>query len=308
MDISLVVPAFNEEESINEFYTRSIIVLNSLNKNYEIIFIDDGSTDQTLDKIKSLSVKDPNIHYISLLRNSGKAVSLQKGFEMAQGEVILTMDADIQDEPEEIPKFIKKLDEGYDMVSGWKQKRNDPLEKIIPSKIFNFFLRFFSGLQLNDFNCGFKAYKNHVAKNLSIYGELHRFIPIILYFQGYKISEIPITHNERKYGKSKYGITRYFVGMMDFCTIILTVKFRTKPLHLFGGIGLIISLIGFIILLYLSCLWFFDIRSIESRPLFFLGILMFTAGIQFVTTGLLAELITQSNDKVLNSAIIKEKN
>ncbi|MEX0798535.1 MAG: glycosyltransferase family 2 protein [Bacteriovoracaceae bacterium] len=307
MDVSIIVPAFNEGDSIKELYEEIKRAMSDRVYSFEVIIIDDGSTDRSHQVIKSISEHDSNFKYLSMVKNCGKSVALNEGFKVSCGKYIVTMDADLQDDPNEIHNLISKLEDGFDVVTGWKKERKDPLEKRIPSKVFNLVLRVVSGLKINDFNCGLKIYKKDVVKHLKIYGELHRFIPMILHFKGFNVAEIPVKHRKRKYGKSKYGLHRYFVGFMDLLTIILTVKFKTRPLHLFGGVGVLIFLVGFLVLSYLSLLWFLDIRPIEARPLFFLGILSVLSGIQFVTTGLIAELITK-NDPNLEEYILKDTN
>ena len=259
-------------------------------KNYEIIFIDDGSTDGTYQEILKLRKKDSKVKIVKHRGNWGKSIALQSGFEVANGEIVITMDADLQDTPEEIPNFIKKINEGYDLVSGWKKIRHDPLSKTLPSKIGNRFASFLTGVKLHDFNCGFKAYRLNVVKNLNLYGELYKFIPIIAAKKNYKIAEIVVKHKKREFGKSKFGWERNTKGFLDLMTIFFLTGYLKKPGHFFGTLGLISFLFGFVIGLYITYLRI-TTGGIDYRlPLLFLGVLAMIVGIQLITTGLLAEL------------------
>ncbi|RMF95797.1 MAG: glycosyltransferase [Candidatus Schekmanbacteria bacterium] len=301
--ISVVIPLFNEEESINELYEKLSDVLKKLSADYEIIFIDDGSTDSSYEKLLEIFRRDKSVIVAKLRKNVGKAWALSAGFKLASGDIVFTMDADLQDEPSEIPLFLKKLNEGYDLVSGWKKRRNDPLTKVIPSRIFNWFVSFITGIKLHDFNCGFKAYRREVIDNISIYGELHRYIPVLAERLGYKTGEVVVKHNARKYGFSKYGIERFTRGFLDMLTVILLTRYRWKPLHFFGSIGLLVAAAGFItnfVLLVRHILFLiYGVKAWElrDRPLLSLGVLLIIVGIQFISIGLLAEVITVKNSK-----------
>ncbi len=294
IDISVVLPTFNEESSIIELVDRLRAVLSAREKPYEIIFVDDGSTDQTVQQIQNAREKDPSVKLIQFRRNYGKSAALAAAFKRASGRFIITMDADLQDDPNEIPNLVAKLEEGYDLVSGWKKVRRDPMTKRIPSRIFNFFTSKFSGLKLHDFNCGLKAYRNRVIKNLHVYGELHRYLPVIAHNHGFRVTEIPVNHHERKFGRSKYGAARFTRGAFDLLTISFLTKYKKRPLHLFGLWGGITTFLGFIILLYLSIQKIVYDAHLSNRPLLFLGVLLFIVGIQFFSIGLLGEMITES--------------
>ncbi|MFA5887086.1 MAG: glycosyltransferase family 2 protein [Candidatus Nanoarchaeia archaeon] len=303
--LSIVTPVFNEEQNISLFYSKVTKVLKKLRKSYEIWFIDDGSRDSTLKAIKALQKKDKHVKFITFRRNFGKAAALSAGFEHANGDIIITMDGDLQDEPEEIPKFIAKIEEGYDLVNGWKFKRKDPLSKTIPSKFFNWLTSRMIGVKLHDFNCGFKAYRKEVVKEITLYGDLHRYIPAIAFWKGYKIAELPVKHNERLYGKSKYGSKRILTGFIDLMTVKYLISYTTKPLQLFGKVGLLFILLGLISGTYLVIEWFQGI-GIGGRPLLTLSVLMTLVGIQFLSIGLLGEMITSSMEKQNKSYSIKE--
>lgn len=303
--LSIVTPVFNEEPNIPEFYSRITSAMKSLNKNYDIWFIDDGSRDGTLKEIKAIAAKDKKVKYISFRRNFGKAAALSAGFEHAEGDIIITMDGDLQDEPAEIPKFIAKIEEGYDLVNGWKFKRKDPITKTVPSKFFNWLTSKLIGLNLHDFNCGFKAYRKEVVKEITLYGDLHRYIPAIAFWKGYRIAEIPVTHNPRIHGKSKYGGKRLITGFIDLMTVKYLTSYQIKPLQLFGKLGLLFMLLGGIAGLYLVVEWFQEI-PIGTRPLLILSVLTMLIGIQFMSIGLLGEMITSSVESQHKSYSIKE--
>ena len=288
--ITIISPVLNEEQSLDELYQR---VAKVLKRDFEMIFVNDGSTDNSVQKIKDLARKDKRVRLIDLSRHLGKAKALMVGFAQAKGELIVTLDADLQDLPEEMPKLIKKINEGYDLVSGWKKQRKDFWFKVLTSRIFNFFIWFFTPLRIHDINCGFKAYKRQVIDNLNLYGDLYRFIPILAANEGFKVTEVEVKHAPRKYGESKYTLTKGFRGVLDLFTILFLTKFRNKPLHFFGTAGLLSFLAGFVISLYLTILWLQG-ESIGRRPLLILGILLLIIGIQLFTTGLLAELIVNT--------------
>ena len=289
-NISIVVPIYNEEASIQNLYQEiKEVMLNHFN-NFEIIFIDDGSTDNSFNIIDSISTNDPCVILIQLNRNYGKSDALNEGFNLAKYNYIVTLDGDLQDDPTEIVKLIDKLDKGFDCVSGWKKNRKDPLSKTIPSFFFNKFVNFFSGLKLHDLNCGIKAYKAIAIKTLNIYGGLHRYIPLLLVNKGYKITEEVVNHKPRIHGQSKYGKSRFFHGIFDFLTISFLNKYFNRPMYFFGSVGLLLNIIGITINIYLTFLWF-DGIPIGNRPLFFLGILLIVVGMQSLSIGLISELI-----------------
>jgi glycosyltransferase involved in cell wall biosynthesis len=291
--LSLVIPAYNEEESINELVERISKVCDEENYTREIIFINDGSSDKTAEVIEELSQKNGRIKLISFRRNFGKSAALAEGFYVAKGEIVITMDADLQDDPAEIPHLVAKLDEGFDLVSGWKKKRHDPLGKTLPSKFFNKTTSALSGIKLNDFNCGLKAYRKEVTKSVKVYGELHRFVPVLAFWKGFKVTEIPVLHHARKFGVSKFGARRFFSGFFDLLTVLFISKYKKKPMHLFGFLGLFFFFIGFGINGYLSFLWFSG-EAIGHRPLLLFGVMTLIVGVQFIGIGLLGEMITNS--------------
>lgn len=289
--VSIIIPLFNEEESIKPLFDRLIKIIPGIDKDHEIIFIDDGSTDASLTELKKLAKKGANIRIFSFRRNRGKAEALTLGFQMAKGEYIVTLDADLQDKPEEIEKLYKKIHEGYDIVSGWKKDRNDPRYKVLASRIFNTVVGILFGLQLHDFNCGLKVYTKDVAKHLYLYGGMHRFIPLIAHEQGFSVTEIPVQHDMRKYGKSKYGFSKLWKDLPDLFTMLFLTRFSKRPLHFFGTSGSLLVLIGIIILLYLEVIHTFYKMAVGDRPLLFVGMVCIIAGLQIAFTGLLADLI-----------------
>lgn len=292
--ISIVIPLYNEVESLPELYSKIKEVVRANRYNYEIIFVDDGSTDGSLEILKQLRQNDKNVKIISFRRNYGKSAALAVGFEHAKGDVIITMDADLQDDPHEIPNLLQKLDEGFDLVSGWKKKRYDPITKTIPSRIFNFVVSTLTGIKIHDFNCGLKAYRKTVAKDIKVYGELHRYLPVIAHWAGYKIGEVVVQHHPRKYGKTKFGVSRFLKGFLDLLTVMFTTRYFKRPLHLFGTLGLLIFILGFGITFYLSLLKIIENISLSNRPLFILGVMLTIVGVQFISIGLLGEMITKA--------------
>ncbi len=306
--ISFVVPVFDEAPTLEPLFAQIQDVMQPLKRgNFEVIFIDDGSRDDSWQKISELVRRFPSrVRAARLRRNFGKAQALSVGFHLAVGEVIITMDADLQDDPREIPQFLAKLDEGFDLVSGWKYERHDPLSKTIPSKLFNQVARWLSGIPLHDFNCGYKAYRQDVLKAIRVYGELHRYIPILADHEGFRIAEIKVHHNPRTFGKSKYGWKRYVRGFLDLLTVTATTRYLQRPGHLFGGIGVTFGLIGFSILTYLTIVWFMGHR-IGTRPLLAFGIMLSIIAVQFISLGLIAELLVRNADARLEKSLIVEK-
>lgn len=306
MDVSIVIPLFNEADSLKELTKRIIEQFQSIKKESEIVFIDDGSTDNSYEVLKSLQTEHQEIHIIQFNRNFGKSAALSEGFKMATGDIVITMDADLQDDPAEIPKLIAQIETGYDLVSGWKKKRKDPITKTIPSKLFNFFTRQLTGIKIHDFNCGLKAYRQQVIKAIPVYGELHRYLPVLAHWLGFRVGELVVTHHARKHGYSKFGLKRYFNGFFDLLTVLFITRFRQKPLHLFGFMGLASSLLGLLILTYLSVLWFQG-HGIGQRPLLFLGVLLIIVGIQFFSIGLIGEMLINTQDSKSINYTIKNK-
>lgn len=296
LNISVVITLFDEVESLEELHRQLATSLGTLGKTYELLFVDDGSRDGSLELLKKLAASDPHIRIISLRRNHGKSAALAVGFQEADGEYVVTMDADLQDNPAEIAALLKKLEDGFDLVSGWKKIRHDPLEKTLPSKFFNMVTSKVSGIKLHDFNCGLKAYRNNVVKDLFVYGELHRFLPVLAHKMGYKCTEIPVVHRARQFGHSKFGMRRYLNGLLDLLTVVFLSGFNRAPLHFFGTMGLLSGFAGFAINLYLSVLWMMG-NPIGNRPLLFLGILLMVIGVQFFSFGLIGEMLTHANER-----------
>ncbi len=295
--ISAVVPVYNEEESLEAFYKVLIPNLSKLDKKYEVIFVDDGSTDNTLKILKDFEAKNNNVRIFSFRKNRGKAEVLTSGFQAAKGDFVVTLDADLQDRPEEIGKLLEKAKEGFDLVSGWRKKRKDSKLLInFPSKLFNFISGWFWGLKLNDYNCGLKLYTKEAAKSLNLYGGMQRFIPLLLHQSGFKVTEIEVVHEKRKYGKSKYGFSKSFKEFPDMFTMLFLTKYAKRPLHFFGMVGGVVSTIGLFILLYLTILRF-EGKTIGNRPLLTFGVLLVIAGFQVLFTGFLADLILHISEK-----------
>lgn len=292
--VSVVVPLLNEEESLKPLFLELKKVLKSLPSDYEIIFVDDGSTDKSLQIIRELVKIDNKIKYLSFRKNYGKSAALQVGFKEVTGDVVITMDADLQDDPAEIPNLLAKLNEGYDLVSGWKKVRYDPFIKRQSSKFFNFVTGLMSGIKIHDFNCGLKAYRSDVISNIRVYGELHRYMPVLADWQGFRITEIPVKHHPRRYGKTKFGVSRFFKGFIDLVTVIFTTRYVKRPMHLFGFLGALAFLIGFVVNGYLTYEWLIEKTYISNRPLLFLGILLIIVGVQFFSVGLLGEIMVHN--------------
>jgi glycosyltransferase involved in cell wall biosynthesis len=289
--ISVVVPVHDEEQSLEPLYGELRASLDPLGRPWEAVFVDDGSTDGSLGALTRLHASAPNVKVVRLRRNFGKAAALAAGFRHADGDVVVTIDADLQDDPAEIPRLLAKLDEGFDLVSGWKVQRRDPLSRRIPSRIFNAVVGRVSGLRLHDLNCGLKAYRADVVRNLRVYGELHRFLPVLAHDRGYRVAELAVNHRPRGHGKSRYGVERYLRGFLDFLTVWFMGRYRHRPLHLFGGLGVAMGAIGTILLAYLTVLKLSG-EPIGHRPLLTLGVLLVVVGLQFFSLGLLSELIT----------------
>jgi len=302
MDISIVIPMLNEAESLTELTQRIDEQLKPLKKEFEIVFIDDGSTDNSYEILLQLKNSHPEIKVIQFKRNFGKSAALSEGFKTATGEIVITMDADLQDDPEEIPRLIKEIESGFDLVSGWKKQRNDPLSKTIPSKFFNIATRQLTGIKIHDFNCGLKAYRSEVIKAIPVYGELHRYLPVLAHWLGFKVGELVVKHHPRQHGYSKFGIKRFFNGFFDLLTVLFITRFRQKPLHLFGFMGLGSSMLGLFILFYLSILWF-EGQGIGQRPLFFLGVLLIIVGVQFFSIGLIGEMLINTRGNNISYTI-----
>ncbi|GMQ30441.1 glycosyltransferase family 2 protein [Algoriphagus confluentis] len=315
IQISVVVPVFNEEESLPELTQWISRVMTQHGFSYEVILINDGSTDRSWEVIQNLSKNNKFLRGLNFTRNYGKSAALDAGFRRAEGEVVITMDADLQDSPDEIPELYEMVKGGLDVVSGWKKERHDPISKTIPSKFFNGVTRWISGIQLHDFNCGLKAYRNKVVKNITIYGEMHRYIPLLAKWNGFpKIGEKVVQHQARKYGYSKFGLERFLNGFLDLISVSFVHRYKKKPMHFFGTLGTLSFLSGFLI----TCWLIFEkvyglsrgvkVREIVDQPLFFLALVAIVVGVQLFVTGFIAELMTSSNSKEAEYKIDDEIN
>jgi glycosyltransferase involved in cell wall biosynthesis len=291
--ISVVVPLYNEEESVPELFESLQQVSKQMGEPFELILVDDGSTDGSFRVLEDLHRRHKNIKVIRLRRNFGKSAALSIGFAEASGEFVITLDADLQDDPAEIPGLLQALNDSYDLISGWKRKRYDPISKTIPSRFFNFVTAKLTGIPLHDFNCGLKAYRREVVKEVNVYGELHRYIPVLAHWAGYRVGEKVVQHHPRKYGRTKFGISRFLRGFLDLVTILFTTRYIRRPLHLFGVWGIISFLIGAAIDITLSIEWLLGRTSLSNRPLFLVGFLFIIIGVQFISIGLLGEMITR---------------
>jgi len=294
--ISVVAPAFDEERSVALLFEELEAALDPLDTPWEVVFVDDGSTDGTFAALTRLHDANENVRVVRLRRNFGKSAALAAGFEQARGDVVVTIDADLQDDPAEIPRLLAKLDEGFDLVSGWKSRRRDPWTRRVLSRVFNRLASAVSGLTLHDVNCGFKAYRAEVVHDLRIYGELHRFLPVLAHERGYRVAELPVNHRPRNHGRSRYGLERYLRGFLDLLTVSLVGRYRHRPLHLFGGIGLILGLLGTVVLAYLTVLKIAG-EAIGHRPLLILGVLLVVVGLQLFSLGLLGEMIRSLHEE-----------
>ncbi len=294
--ISIVIPVHDEERSVALLYDELVAAFSGDGHAWEAVFVDDGSVDGTFEALARLHDANDNVRVVRLRRNFGKAAALDAGFAEAAGDVIVTIDGDLQDDPAEIPRLLAKLDEGYDLVSGWKTKRRDPLSRRIPSKIFNGVAGKVSGVPLHDMNCGLKAYRSNVVQGMQLYGELHRYTPVLAHYHGYRVTELPVNHRPREHGRSNYGVERYVRGFLDLLTVTFMGRYRHRPLHLFGGLGLIAGVLGFAILVYLTFVKLAG-HAIGQRPLLTLGVLLIVVGIQLLSLGLLSELITSHHEE-----------
>lgn len=311
MQISVVVPLFNEEESLPELAAWIDRVMKANNFTYEVLMIDDGSKDKSWAVVEQLSAQNPNIKGIRFRRNYGKSAALQVGFTHAQGDVVITMDADLQDSPDEIPELYKMITvDNYDLVSGWKAKRYDPLSKTIPTKLYNGATRFMTGIQLHDMNCGLKAYKGEVVKCVEVYGEMHRYIPVLAKKAGYpNIGEKVVAHQARKYGSTKFGMERFLYGFLDLLSVTFMTRFANRPMHIFGGLGVLSFFLGFTISLVLTIQKVvFQQFHMTDRPLFYLGLVFLVIGTQLFLAGFLGELISRKAPDRNNYDISKKVN
>ena len=315
MDLSIIVPFLNEEESLEELHEWITRTIKDMSLEYEIIFVDDGSSDSSWQKVENIAVTDKSVKAISFRRNYGKSAALQMGFEAATGNVVVTLDADLQDSPEEIPVLYQMITrENYDLVTGWKKVRHDPLSKTLPSKLWNYTARRVSGLKLHDFNCGLKAYKLQVVKSIEVYGEMHRYIPIIAQRAGFrKIGEKIVLHQERKYGKTKFGVERILKGLLDLLSLNFITKFGKRPMHLFGTLGTLMFLTGGFVSVWIIAKKIYQlnnqiqVREVTEQPLFYLALVSVILGVQLFLAGFIGELIsrnsTERNKYLINGKI-----
>ncbi len=297
--ISVVIPAYNEEDSLKPLAVELRKVFNEMkNYDFEVIIIDDGSTDNSVRILNEIKREDDRFKFISFQKNYGKSAALSVGFKYATGDLIVTMDADLQDDPHEIPNLVSKIDEGYDLVSGWKKVRFDPLIKKYTSRIFNFVTAFMTGIKIHDFNCGLKIYRKEVAQSIKVYGEMHRYLPVLAHWNGFRIGEVVVKHHPRRYGKTKFGASRFLKGFLDLITILFTTRYLRRPLHFFGTLGFLLFLIGFGIDLYLAFEWAFHGKYLTNRPMLWLGILLILLGVQTIAIGLIGEMIAHHAQRV----------
>jgi glycosyltransferase involved in cell wall biosynthesis len=292
LELSVLVPVYNEVDSLRELHGEIIAAVGQ-SLTYEIVFVDDGSSDGTSDVLDEIADLDPNVVVIHLRRNFGKSPALAAGFEQVRGAIVITLDADLQDDPAMIPEFVERIRGGADLVSGWKQRRHDPIDKTLPSRVFNAVVSRLSGVRLRDFNCGFKAYRAECVRELRVYGGFHRFLPVFAHDRGFRVEELVVRHRSRKHGHSKFGSRRFFEGLLDLPTVLLLTRYRTRPLHFFGLPGAVIMLIGLGLLTYLSVLWSMG-YPVGTRPLLTLGVLLTFTGVQILCVGLVAEVIVRT--------------
>ncbi|MEZ4651461.1 MAG: glycosyltransferase family 2 protein [Candidatus Eisenbacteria bacterium] len=290
LDVTVVIPAFNEAESLEELVPHVARVLDREGLGFEILVVDDGSTDRTVDVVTGLHAGDPRVGLLSLRRNFGKSAALKTGFEHAQGRYVVTMDADLQDDPEELPLLISDLDGGLDLVSGWKRTRHDPISKTWPSRFFNGVVSRVTGIPLHDFNCGLKAYRSEVTRSVALYGEMHRFLPVLAHSQGFRVGEREVKHHARRFGQSKFGPARFVNGFLDLLEVVFLAGGSRTPLHVFGRVGTACLVLGGAINVYMFILWLIE-GALRVRPLLLFGVILIILGIQFISIGLLAALI-----------------
>ncbi len=294
--ISVVIPLMDEAESLNELCARLEETLEAMTGGaYEVFLVDDGSTDDSYEVIRGIHAANPRFKAIRFRTNYGKSAALSVGFAQVRGRFVFTMDADLQDDPNELPGMLETLESGYDLVSGWKKTRHDPWHKTLPSKLFNKVVQTVTGLYIHDFNCGLKAYRSEVLPYLNVYGEMHRYLPAQAHWQGFRVTEQAVQHHPRKYGHSKFGVSRFVKGFLDLLTLVLTTKYARRPLHVFGGVGVAVALVGFLIDLWLTIEWFLGWTSLTNRPLALLGVLMIIVGVQLVSIGLIGEMVAKSS-------------
>ena len=301
MNLAIVIPVLNEREVLSELIEEITTAVTPLGLEWEILVVDDGSTDGTFELIEELSGANPRLGAIRLRRNFGKSVALSVGFDATDADKVITIDGDGQDDPADIPRLLAELEAGSDLVSGWKRDRQDPFTRRWASAVFNWFTRLFTGVDVHDMNCGFKAYRGECARTIEVYGEMHRFMPVFAAQQGWKVSELPVNHRARKYGSSRFGLERYTRGALDLMTVVFLGRYQYRPLHLFGGLGALLSAAGILIGVYLTILRISG-ESIGQRPLLFLGVLLIVVGVQLLTLGLLGQMLVLTRREIGDNA------
>jgi glycosyltransferase involved in cell wall biosynthesis len=307
IEVSVVVPVLDEVESLGVLHRELTEALERLGRPYEILFVDDGSRDGSFDRIQKLHRADDRVRGIQLRRNFGKAAALAVGFQEARGDLIVTLDADLQDDPAELPKLVARLEEGFDLVSGWKARRQDPPSKTWLSRVFNWVTGRVTGLALHDFNSGYKVYRREVVQEIRLYGELHRFIPALAAWRGFLVTEVPVHHRPRRFGRSKFGSARVWRGFLDLLTVLFLTRYTRRPLHLFGGLGLLAWTVGFGANAYLTGLWLSGVHPIGTRPLLAFGVLSMLVGVQFFAVGLLSELVLSFQTRAVDDVSIRSR-
>jgi glycosyltransferase involved in cell wall biosynthesis len=301
MEISVVIPMFNEEANIRPLYSQLKQTLEDLGKSYEIVVVDDGSTDSGLEILGQLCKEDGLLKVVRLRRNFGQTAAFSAGFDEARGDVVVTLDADLQNDPSDIPLLLAMIEEGYDVVSGWRKSRRDPfLTRRFPSMVANLLISQVTGVKLHDYGCSLKAYRHEVLENINLYGELHRFIPALASWMGISLAEVPVAHQARRFGKSKYGLSRAIRVVLDLLTVRFLLSYSTRPIHIFGSLGILAAFLGSVIVAYLGYVRLILQRSIAERPLLLLGILLLVVGVQFITMGLLGELVVRTYHETRN--------
>ena len=306
IDLSVLIPLYNERDNLHPLFQKITEVLDGNGLEWEVIFVDDGSDDGSAEIISDLEASSSRVKVVSLRRNFGKSAALDTGFQEAKGKWVVIMDADLQDDPEEIPGLIEMLSDGYDLVSGWRFDRQDRFIKKYTSRIYNWVTSSMSGIKLHDFNCGLKAMVKEVPVSISLYGELHRYIPVLAYWKGFRVTEKKVKHHPRAFGVSKFGVYRFFAGFMDMLTVMFLTRYAKKPLHLFGGAGLLLFIVGVLINGYLVMLSLLGVDFIRVRPLLFLGILLMLIGFQLISTGLLGEMMAMSLNRKKGQDVIRK--
>jgi len=303
MDLSIVIPLYNEVESLRELHGEICRACEGMRSSFEVIYVDDASTDGSFGVLEAIHTEDPRARVIQFRRNCGKSEALAAGFAVVRGKMVVTMDADLQDDPAEIPNLVKKMEEGFDLVSGWKKHRRDPLSKRFPSRVWNRMTAMMTRVKIHDFNCGLKIYRCEVVETLDVYGEMHRYMPALAQWAGFQVGEIPVNHRPRKFGKTKFGSSRFIKGILDLITVVFLSRYVRRPLHIFGIVGLLSCLTGGAITGYLVVLRILKVSYLSNRPLLFVGVLLLIVGVQFISLGLLGEMITRSQAKTHNYAI-----